>query len=72
MPNVAKRPANTAVKPVSPLRGRLVCVMTPEERAADMKDFGKEIRKSKEKARDFLQRAGILDETGALAEPYRS
>lgn len=37
-----------------------------------MKDFGKEIRKSKEKAKDFRQRAGILDETGALAELYRS
>lgn len=72
MPNVAKRPAKSAVKPASPLRGKLVRVMTPEERVADMKDFGKEIRKSKETAKDFLQRAGILDETGELAEPYRS
>lgn len=72
MPNAAKRAGKAVAKPASPLRGKLVHVMTPEERSADIKEFGKEIRKSKASARAFLQRAGILDETGELAEPYRS
>lgn len=72
MPKTAKRPAKSTTKSASPLRGKLVRVMTPEERSADIKEFGKEVRKSKASAIAFLQRAGILDETGELAEPYRS
>jgi len=49
-----------------------VRIMTAEERSADMKAFGKEIRKSKASAIEFLQSAGILDAKGELAEPYRS
>lgn len=71
MPNTAKRDTKAVEKSVSPLRGKLVHVMTPEERSEDIKEFGKEIRKSKASARAFLQRAGILDEAGELAEPYR-
>ena len=47
-------------------------IMTTQERSADMKAFGKEIRKSKASAIEFLQSAGILDAKGELAEPYRS
>ncbi|MDI1246471.1 MAG: hypothetical protein PSV24_13845 [Rhodoferax sp.] len=46
--------------------------MTAQERVADIKDFGREIRKSKESAVAFLQSAGILDQTGELAEPFRA
>lgn len=55
----------------SPLRGRLVRVRTLEETLADMRDHGREIRKTKESALAFLQRAGIADANGELAEPYR-
>ncbi|MCK2086944.1 hypothetical protein MXC99_01910 [Thauera aromatica] len=71
MPTTDNHP-DKAAKTSSPLRGKLVRIMTPEERSADMKEFGKEIRKSKASAVAFLQRAGILDETGELAEPYRA
>jgi len=53
-------------------RGHVVRVMSTEERSADMREFGKEIRKDKATAVAFLQRAGILDETGSLAEIYRA
>lgn len=56
----------------STLRGRLVRVMTNEELIADIKAHGREIRKSKESAIEFLQSAGILDHTGDLAQPYRN
>lgn len=56
----------------SPVRGYTVRVMTVEERVADIKDFGREVRKSKESAVAFLQSAGILDITGELSEPYRT
>lgn len=46
-------------------------LLTPDQRRADIKAFGREIRRSKESATDFLRRAGILDESGQLAEPYR-
>ena len=68
MMNAAITPAQAA----SASRGRFVRVMTAEERSADMKEFGKEIRKSKASAIEFLQSAGILDAKGELAEPYRS
>lgn len=65
-----------AVKPAAkkaPLpRGKLVRIMTTEERVADMEAFGKEIRKSKASAIAFLKKAGFLDAAGELAEPYRS
>ena len=65
----AARPA--AAKCAAPLSGKFVRVLTTEERIADMRAFGKEVRQSKESAVAFLQRAGILDETGELAEPFR-
>jgi len=42
------------------------------ERTADLRDFGSKVRKTKSSATEFLQRAGILDKNGDLAEPYRS
>lgn len=68
MMRTAKKPTKTS----SALPGRIVRVMTADERSADIKAFGREIRKSKESAIEFLQSAGILDEQGELAEPYRS
>jgi len=62
----------TPAKAASASRGRFVRIMTTQERSADMKAFGKEIRKSKASAIEFLQSAGILDDKGELAEPYRS
>lgn len=60
------------VASVKRTRGHVVRVMSTEERSADMREFGKEIRKDKATAVAFLQRAGILDETGSLAEFYRA
>lgn len=68
MANARKKPA----KAMSVSPGRLVRVLTADERSADIKRFGKEIRKSKASAIEFLQSAGILDARGELAEPYRS
>lgn len=45
--------------------------MTAEERSADIKAFGREIRQSKATAVAFLQKAGILDKDGEPAQPYR-
>ena len=61
-----------AAKKATALRGKLVRVMTPEERSADMEAFGKEIRRTKASAIAFLKEAGFLDDNGQLAEPYRS
>jgi hypothetical protein len=68
MTSAAKRTVNT------PPAGHVsrVRIMTADERSADIKKFGKEIRQSKESAIAFLQSAGILDDNGELAEPYRS
>ena len=73
-----KTTAKTAAKsmraaPVagSSLRGHMVRVRTNDELIADMKAYGREVRKTKESAVAFLQSAGILDSTGELAEPYR-
>lgn len=71
MPVIEKHPKKAA-KTSSPLRGKMVRIMTPEERIADIKDFGKEIRKSKASAIEFMKKAGFLDDEGNLAEPYRS
>ena len=49
----------------------MVRVRTNDELIADMKAYGREVRKTKESAVAFLQSAGILDSTGELAEPYR-
>lgn len=62
----------SAGRKITASHGRMVRVLTPDERSADIKAFGREIRKSKESAIGFLKRAGILDENGKLAEPYRS
>ena len=67
MTSTAKKPTKAA----SAVRGRFVRVMTADERSADIKEFGKEIRKSKASAIEFLQSAGILDAKGELAKPYR-
>ena len=62
---------NKPSKVVTPPRGKSVVVMTPDERIADMQAFGREIRQSKKTAQDFLIRAGILNQKGELAKPYR-
>lgn len=67
-----KSKSPTVVAAAKDSRGHVVRVMSADERSADMKEFGKEIRKDKHSAIAFLQRAGILDATGALAEPYRA
>lgn len=67
-----KSKSPTVIAAVTNSQGRVVRVMSAEERSADMKEFGKEIRKDKASAVAFLQRAGILDATGSLAEPYRA
>ena len=67
-----KSKSSTFVATEKRSRGHVVRVMSAEERSADMKEFGKEIRRDKASAVAFLQRAGILDATGALAEPYRA
>ena len=69
--SVMKNTPKTTAKKI-PLRGTVVRVMTPEERVADMQAFGRKIRRSKASAVAFLQRAGFIDETGQLTEPYRS
>jgi hypothetical protein len=53
------------------LSGRVVRELTSEERQEDIRAFGREIRKTRASALAFLQSAGILDETGGLAMPFR-
>jgi len=67
-----KSKSPTVVATVKSSRGLVVRVMSAEERSADMKEFGTEIRKDKASAVAFLQRAGILDDSGSLAKPYRA
>lgn len=43
-----------------------------DELHSKMNAFRLDLLSSKEKARSFLQRAGILDRDGELAEPYRA
>lgn len=64
-PSAVRKETTTA------LSGRTERLLTPSQRSADIKAFGREIRRSKESAADFLRRAGIIDESGQLAEPYR-
>lgn len=52
--------------------GRVVRVMTPQERTADMRAFGREVRTSQATARAFLVSAGILEEDGELVEQLRA
>ncbi len=40
-------------KAAKPPRGKFVVVMTPDERIADMQEFGREIRESKKLRRHF-------------------
>lgn len=70
MPNTAKEIVKTVHKLAAP--GHVVRVMTAEERVADIKAFGEDVRRTKQSAIEFLQRAGIVDETGSLAKPYRA
>ncbi len=70
MPNKAKEIVKTAHKLAA--SGHVVRVMTAEERVADIKAFGEDVRRTKQSAIEFLQRAGIVDETGSLAKPYRT
>lgn len=67
-----KSKSPTIAASVKNSRGLVVRMMSAEERSADMKEFGTEIRKDKASAVAFLQRAGILDASGSLAEPYRA
>ena len=66
------KPRSTTAASASPLRGRMVRVMTNDELIADMRAHGREVRKTKASAIAFLQRAGIVDDKGELAEPYRT
>lgn len=70
MPNKAKEIVKTVHQAVG--SGHVVRVMTAEERVADIKAFGEDIRRTKQSAVEFLQRADIVDETGSLAKPYRT
>jgi hypothetical protein len=38
----------------------------------DMREHGREMSKTKQSALEFLQRAGIVDASGQLAEPFRN
>jgi hypothetical protein len=48
-----------------------VKIETVAERLSDMRAHGREVRKSKDSAVAFLQRAGILNHAGKLSKPYR-
>ena len=65
-----KKAASKATKKTSQL-GRSVRVMTTQERIADMRAFGQEQGSSKAAALSFLQRAGIVTQTGKLTKPFR-
>jgi hypothetical protein len=67
----AKKPASTVTKKASQ-PGKVVRVMTTQERVADMRAFGREQSSSKASALSFLQRAGIITPTGKLAKPFRA
>ena len=47
-------------------------VMTIDERLADMRAHGEQMRKSKASALAFLKRAGIVDDSDQLARPFRN
>lgn len=64
-------PSATRKETTTALSGRTERLLTPDQRSADIKAFGREIRDSKQSAADFLRRAGLIDESGQLTEPYR-
>lgn len=78
MPN--KAPAKVAKKSAAPKagkvassgRGETVRLMTLDERLQDMREHGREVRKTQASALAFLKRAGIVDASGQLAEPFRN
>ncbi len=59
---VERKPTSRSRKSLSPV----------EQEIKAMKAYAKKISASKEESIDFLQRAGILDKKGELAEHYRS
>jgi len=54
------------------VRGTTVRLLTLDERLEDMRAHGREVRKTQKSALDFLKRAGIVDASGQLAEPFRN
>lgn len=69
---VTTKPATKKKPKATALRGHMVRVMTAKERIADIKAFGKELRKDKATALAFLKEVGFIDESGEIAEPYRT
>ena len=69
---VNKSPARKAPKVASGQRGKMVRLMPLSERLEDMREHGQEVGKTKASALAFLQRAGIVDASGQLAEPFRN
>jgi hypothetical protein len=65
---VAQKAAKASLRKV----GRTVRVLTLEERLEDMREHTREVCRTKASALAFLQRAGIVDASGALAEPFRT
>ena len=65
----SKKSPSKATKQASQA-GKLVRVMTPEERIADIRAYGEEQARSKASALDFLHRAGIITKSGKLAKPF--
>lgn len=54
----------------APAPAQSVRVMTLDERIADMRAHSREVCRTQATAVAFLQRAGILNTAGDLAEPY--
>jgi hypothetical protein len=69
-PKFSRKSAVTT--PKAPSRGTFVRVMTSAERIADMQEHGQKESRTKASALAFLQRAGIVDASGDLAEPFRT
>ena len=68
MTNVIEQQTIRAVGNAS--TGQFVRVMTQKERLADMRAHSREVCRTQASAVAFLQRAGILNTAGELAEPY--
>ena len=62
---IKRQTIRTAPTPVQSVR-----VMTLKERIVDMRTHSREVCKTQVLAVAFLQRAGILNTVGDLAEPY--
>jgi len=75
MPKGVKKAATKSISKSSkaslPAKGKTVRVMTLNERLADMRAHGAQMRKSKASALAFLKRAGIVDDSDELAKPFR-